>query len=133
MINQKQDGYVAIQIKLKLGDISTEKSRKLVQLVKDYAGDDMRVTINQGLLLKFVRTEYVPFLYTQLNALELAASGFDTLADITSCPGTDTCNLGVTSSTGISLELEKLIEDEFPAFAQNKNIKIKISKGLCWR
>ena len=57
----------------------------------------MRITVNQGLLLKFVRKEVLPLLYSKLNELGLAKPGFDSLHDITVCPGTDTCALGEES------------------------------------
>ena len=39
------------------------------------------------------------------------------IANITACPGTDTCNLGIASSTGIASELEKVLFSEFPSYA----------------
>ena len=57
----------------------------------------------------------------------LAETGYDSTLDITACPGTDTCNLGISSSTGITVELEKVLRNEFPQYANNKEITIKIS------
>ncbi len=128
VFEQKQSGFYAVQIKLPLGNISAETSRGLAQIVHEGAvADDIRVTINQGLLLKYARKEALPYLYYQLNHLELAQPGFGTIADVTACPGTDTCNLGVTNSTGVALELEKLIREEYPELILNSSIDIKIS------
>jgi len=127
VFEQKQKGFFAIQLKVLLGNISSDNARALSALVKDWAGDDIRITINQGFILRFVREEALPYLYTKLDELNLAEPGFDTIMDITACPGTDTCNLGVTNSTAVSVEIEKMLEKEYPHLVDERNIKIKIS------
>lgn len=127
VFQQKQEGYYAVKVRVPLGDIKSPTARKLSQIVRDYAADDMRITLNQGLLLKFIKPENLHSVYTRLKELNLAAPGFDTLADVTACPGTDTCNLGVTNSTALALVLEDMIRDEFPHLVDESLIKIKIS------
>ncbi len=124
---QKQEGFVAIGIKVKLGDFRTDKARKLADLIKEYAGNELRFTLRQDMLIRNVQAELVPFFYQQLSELGFTEAGYNTTKDITACPGTDTCNLGIASSTGIARELEKLIQDEFPQYVQNEDITIKIS------
>ncbi|MBW3544598.1 MAG: HEPN domain-containing protein [Bacteroidetes bacterium] len=128
LFEQKQQGFYAVNIKLQLGNISSETAKALAALIEEgVAANDIRVTINQGLMLKYVRPEALPYLYQRLDALELAEPGFGTIADITACPGTDTCNLGVTNSTGVAQELEQLIKEEYPELIGNSRIDIKIS------
>jgi sulfite reductase (ferredoxin) len=55
------------------------------------------------------------------------ALGYNAISDITACPGTDTCNLGIASSTGIAVELERVLNAEYPQYANNQEITIKIS------
>lgn len=124
---QKQTGFAAIGLRVQNGDIKTPVARKLITLVKAVAADDTRLTNSQGALLKFVREENLPYVFEELNKLNLAEPGFESMADITSCPGTDTCNLGISNSTGITRELERVIKDEFPDLIYNTDIKIKIS------
>jgi sulfite reductase (ferredoxin) len=124
---QKQTGFLGVYIKVQLGNISTEKARELARIVKEYAADDLRITINQGFLLRYVRTEALLPLYNELKKLELVDPGFDSVADITACPGTDTCNLAISNSTHVSVALEKVITEEFPELVYNHDIKIKIS------
>jgi len=124
---QKQAGFVAIGLRIQNGDIKTPVARQLISLVKAAAADDIRLTNTQGMLLKFVREENLPYVFEELNKLGLAEPGFESMADITSCPGTDTCNLGISNSTGITRELEKVIKNEFPDLIYNTDIKIKIS------
>jgi sulfite reductase (ferredoxin) len=62
-----------------------------------------------------------------LNEIGLAEPGFDSTLDITACPGTDTCNLGIASSMGLAKELEKMLTLEYQELIFEKDIKIKIS------
>ncbi len=127
VFEQKQPGWYAVQLRVLLGDMSSDTARALASVVQQFAADDIRVTVNQGYLLRFVAPENLPALFAALNALGLAEPGFDTTADITTCPGTDTCNLGIASSYGITRALERLMADEFPDLVFNDDIKIKIS------
>jgi sulfite reductase (ferredoxin) len=85
------------------------------------------LTLRQNILIRHVREELLPFFYVELQKLGFANSGYNSTADITACPGTDTCNLGISSSTGIAVVLEKVLEEEYPSYLNNKEIAIKIS------
>ena len=127
VIDQKQEGLSAIGIKVHLGDFYTDKARILANLIKNYAGNEIRLTLRQNILIRHVKNELLPFFYNELSKLGFATIGYNSTLDITSCPGTDTCNLGIASSTGISVELERVLKTEFPQYANNKDITIKIS------
>lgn len=124
---QKQEGYVSVGIRVQNGDIKTPVARKLAEIVRDTAADDIRMTNSQGILLRFVKEENLPYLFQKLDELYLAEPGYSSVLDITSCPGTDTCNLGISNSTGITRELEKMMAAEYPELIYNKDITIKIS------
>ncbi|WBX72200.1 nitrite reductase [Tenacibaculum retecalamus] len=127
VIKQKQEGLFAIGIKVHLGDFYTPKARLLADLVKKYAANEIRLTLRQNILIRHIKEELLPFFYVELQKLGFAKAGYNSTADITACPGTDTCNLGISSSTGIAVELEKVLEEEYPAYLNNKEIAIKIS------
>jgi sulfite reductase (ferredoxin) len=127
VFEQKQKGFYGVYVKVPVGDIPTATARKLVDAIKPYVADEIRITQNQGLLLKYVRKEALPALYTGLAGLDLAAPGFDSPADVTTCPGTDTCNLGISNSMTLSRVLEDLIYNEYEELIFNREIKIKIS------
>jgi sulfite reductase (ferredoxin) len=127
VVAQRQDGFHAVWVRVLKGDIPTDKARVLAGLVADYAADDIRITPNQGLLLKYIRTEALPYVFHVLNTLGFALPGFDSTTDITTCPGTDTCNLGITNSMNLAEVLEKFMFDEFPDLIYNQDINIKIS------
>lgn len=127
VIEQKQVGLSAIGIKIHLGDFYTDKARILADLVKKYAGNEIRLSLRQNILIRHVKNELLPFFYVELQKLGFDDTGYESTLDITSCPGTDTCNLGIASSTGVSAELESVLKSEFPQYANNKEITIKIS------
>lgn len=127
VFEQKQQGQFAIKVKIPLGDIKPQTANELASIVDKYATDDIRITVNQGLLFRGIQPENIKKVYDELNKIDLSDPGFDTLADVTACPGTDTCNLGVTNSTALSLELEKMIREEYPHLIDEALIKIKIS------
>lgn len=127
VFKQKQDGFYGVYVKLALGNLSSKLARHFADIVDIYASNELRVTLNQGYLIRFVRPEALKPLFAALDKVTLAEPGFDSVADITACPGTDTCNLGISDSTSISLQLEKVIREEFPELIYNNDIKIKIS------
>ncbi|MFT7901387.1 HEPN domain-containing protein [Tenacibaculum ascidiaceicola] len=127
VFKQKQDGLYAIGIKVHLGDFYTDKARLLADLIKKYGANELRFTLRQNILIRHVREEFLPFFYTELQKLGFADAGYNSLNDITACPGTDTCNLGIASSTGIAAELERVLKAEYPQYVNNKDITIKIS------
>ncbi|WP_051359749.1 nitrite/sulfite reductase [Adhaeribacter aquaticus] len=127
VFEQKQKGYYGVWVRVLKGDISTEKARVIAKLVSEFAADDIRITPNQGLLFKYVRPEALPYVFHVLNSLGFALPGFDSTTDITTCPGTDTCNLGITNSMDLAAVLERMMLDEFPDLIYNNDIKIKIS------
>jgi len=127
LVPQKQEGYVAIGIKVLLGDFYTPEARKLADLVEHYAAGELRFTLRQDILIPYVKKELLPFFYTELEKLGFVEIGYNTAVDITACPGTDTCNLGIASSTGIAEELERVIKAEYPHYIDNPDVTIKIS------
>lgn len=124
---QKQAGYVAIGIKVALGDFYTDKARLLADLIKNYATNELRFSLRQNIVLRHIKEEDLPFFYQELAKLDFVTIGYNTIGDITACPGTDTCNLGIASSTGIAVELERVLATEFPQYSNNQGITIKIS------
>ena len=124
---QKQEGLFAVGIRVPLGDFYTGGARQLADLVKKYAGNEIRLTLRQDILIRHVREEFLPFFYSELKKLGYAEAGYNKTVDITACPGTDTCNLGIASSTGIADVLEDVLKEEYPQFINGKDITIKIS------
>ena len=64
VIPQKQKDFVAIGIKVHLGDFYTPKARLLADLVKKYAANEIRLTLRQNILIRHVKEDMLPFFYT---------------------------------------------------------------------
>ncbi len=127
VFEQKQKGFFGVYVKLPVGNLSSARARQFADIVDAFASNEMRITVNQGYLLRFVRPEALKHLFAALDQMLLAEPGFDSVGDVTACPGTESCNLGISDSTKISLELEKVIREEYPDLIYNNDIKIKIS------
>jgi len=124
---QKQTGYLSVGIAVQTGDISSNKARKLAEVITRFTKNDNRFTIAQSILLRDVKKEHLPALYLALKALDFHRIGFHKTNDIVACPGTDTCNLGIASSYGLARELQKVIEGEFNHLIEAHDLKIRIS------
>jgi sulfite reductase (ferredoxin) len=127
VFEQKQEGYYGVFVKVLLGNFNTEQARKLADIVDTFASKDIRFTIDQNILLKFVKASDLETLYTALTHINLSDSGWNSVADITACPGTDTCNLGISNSTEVASVLEDFIKLEYPELVLEQQLKIKIS------
>jgi sulfite reductase (ferredoxin) len=123
---QSQAGYSTAKINLPLGDYSPAQGRAVAQLMRKYTGDTLRTTVDQNLMFRWVSNADLPALYEELVAVGLGEAGADTITDITSCPGTDTCKLGISSSRGLAAELKrelKVIENELDPAAKSLLVK----------
>lgn len=125
---QRQTGYCTITINLPLGDFTSDQARALADIARKYVGDNMRTTVEQNLVLRFVSEADLPALYTELKAAGLGAAGASTITDIVSCPGTDTCKLGIASSRGLGGQLrEHLLSKDSLLDPAIKELHIKTS------
>ncbi len=123
---QRQPGYSVASVTLPLGDFTPLQGRALADIARRYSSDSLRATVAQNMLLRWIPEAELPRLYLELAALGLGAAGADTVTDITSCPGTDTCKLGISSSRGLAGELRKrlsLVEEKLDPAAKSLHIK----------
>ena len=130
VILQRQAGFVAIQIRCPLGDIGVPQMRGVAELARKFNGGRLRTVISQNLLLPWVRQESVPALYEGLQRLGIAATDAGLLADVTRCPGADTCNIAITHSRGLAASFGEIFSNGGRALVDDqtlKNLSIKIS------
>lgn len=122
---QKQAGYSTVTVKLPLGDITAHQLRALADIARKYVGDSIRLTVEQNIVLRWVADQDLPALYADLKKAHMGDAGAETISDVTSCPGTDTCKLGIAASRGLAGEMrERLANVEDPAV---NALRIKIS------
>jgi sulfite reductase (ferredoxin) len=126
--SQKQSGYFTVKVKLPLGDFTSDQGRVIAELARRFSGNAMRLTADQNLLFRWVSGAEIGALQAELAKIGLAEAGADTITDITSCPGTDTCKLGISSSRGLSRELLKQFSALEPTLSDSaRGLHIKCS------
>ena len=124
---QRQEGFSAVQVKVTRGDLTPEQFRGLAAIMREYSGGYARTTVHQNLLLRWVRDEAVYDVWRRLCDLELGEAGADQVNDVVSCPGTDSCKLGITSSMGLNRAVQERIEAMGITDPLTRGIHIKMS------
>ena len=124
---QRQVGFSAVQVKVVRGDLTPEQLRGLAQIMRDHCGGYARTTVHQNLLLRWVRDEAVYDVWRRLVELGLGDAGSDEITDVVSCPGTDSCKLGITSSMGLNRAVQERVESMDITDPLTRRIHIKMS------
>ena len=125
---QRQPGFVAVTLNLPLGDLTAQQLRGLADVARKFTPDATRTTVEQNLILRWIHEADLPALYLALKQLNLHTPGAQTIADVTACPGTDTCKLGIASSRGLAGELrQRLAVKGWQYDEAVKDIRIKVS------
>src|SRR5690606_3971410 len=104
---QRQPGYVVATIKLPLGDLTASQMRVLADMARKYTRETVRTTIEQNIVFRWVSEADLPEFHAELMRAGLAEEGANTISDVVSCPGTDTCKLGISASRGLAAELHE--------------------------
>jgi sulfite reductase beta subunit-like hemoprotein len=124
---QKQQGFVTVEAKVTRGDLTPEQFRGLAQIMRDFAGGYARTTVQQNFVLRWVREECVYDVWKALAELGLGDAGSREIDDVVSCPGTDSCKLGITSSMGLNQAVQERIESLNVSDELTRKLNIKIS------
>ncbi len=125
---QKQPGYAVATVTLSLGDITSWQMRQLADIARRYVGENVRNTVEQNILLRWVSEADLPGLYGELQRIGLGEAGAGTIMDVTACPGTDTCKLGIASSRGLAAELSERLAAKYQQLDEAiQGLRIKIS------
>jgi sulfite reductase beta subunit-like hemoprotein len=124
---QKQEGFVTVEAKITRGDLTPEQLRGLAEIMRKHSGGYARTTVQQNLVLRWVREESVYDVWQELRELGLGDAGAREIDDVVSCPGTDSCKLGITSSMGVNQAVQERIEAMALTDPLTRQIHIKIS------
>jgi sulfite reductase beta subunit-like hemoprotein len=127
VLAQRQEGFSTVQVKVTRGDLTPEQFRGLAQIMREYCGGHARMTVHQNMVLRWVRDEAVYDVWQRLNALGLGDAGPDQVNDVVSCPGTDSCKLGIVSSMGLNRAVQERIESMDITDPLTRKIHIKMS------
>jgi sulfite reductase beta subunit-like hemoprotein len=124
---QKQGEYSQVTVSLVLGDVTAGQMRALAVLSRAYADGTVRVTVDQNLVLRWVKSGQVPGLYRRLAAAGLAQPGAGSIIDVTSCPGAESCRLAVTQSRGLARLIGDGLNPQSASVRAASDVRIKIS------
>jgi len=127
VVPQRQKGFSTVQVKVTRGDLSPEQFRGLARLMRDHTGGYARTSIHQNIVLRWVRDESLYDVWQRLRELDLGDPGAHEVTDVTSCPGTDSCKLGITSSMGLSEAIQERVEAMGIDDPLTRQIHIKMS------
>jgi len=124
---QKQEGFVTVETKVLRGDLTPEQFRGLAAVMRKYAGGYARTTVQQNFVLRWVREESVYDVWRALSELGLGEAGSREITDVVSCPGTDSCKLGITSSMGLNEAVQERITAMNITDEITRKLNVKIS------
>jgi sulfite reductase beta subunit-like hemoprotein len=124
---QRQEGFSTVQVRVVRGDLTPAQFRGLARIMREHSGGYARTTVHQNLLLRWVRDESVYDVWRALGELGLDGHGADQIGDVVSCPGTDSCKLGITSSMGLNRAVMERIESMAIEDELTRRVHIKMS------
>jgi sulfite reductase beta subunit-like hemoprotein len=124
---QRQEGFSAVQVHVYRGDLTPEQFRGLAAIMREFSGGYARTTVHQNFVLRWVRDEAVYDVWRRLSELGLGDPGADQIDDVVSCPGTDSCKLGITSSMGLNAAVRERIRQMDVTDPLTRKIHIKMS------
>ena len=124
---QRQEGFSTVEVKVTRGDLTPEQFRGLATIMREYTGGYARSTVQQNFVLRWVRDEALYEVWERLAALGLSEAGAREITDVVSCPGTDSCKLGITSSMGLNKAIKERVDSMRITDELTKRIHIKMS------
>ncbi len=124
---QRQEGFSAIEVKIYRGDLTPEQFRGLAAIMREHTGGYARSTVQQNLVLRWVRDEALYDVWQRLTELGLGEAGAREITDVVSCPGTDSCKMGITSSMGLNQAIKERLEQMDVRDGLTRRIHIKMS------
>ena len=124
---QRQEGFSTVEVKVTRGDLTPDQLRSLADIMREFSGGYARTTVHQNLLLRWVRDEAVYDVWRRLEELGLGGAGADEITDVVSCPGTDSCKLGITSSMGLNQAVQERLEHMQIDDPLTRRIHVKMS------
>ncbi|MBA2763371.1 MAG: nitrite/sulfite reductase [Thermoleophilaceae bacterium] len=124
---QRQNGFNAVEVAVVRGDLTPEQFRGLGQIMRDHCGGYARMTVQQNVVLRWVRDESIYSVWKALGELALDEPGADTITDVVSCPGTDSCKMGITSSMGLNAAVRERLAEMDITDPLAKRIHVKMS------
>lgn len=126
VLAQKQPGYAAVRVRVPRGDLEPWQLRGLATLLRERVGDSTRIGIDQSLMIRQVALDHLLPLRAGLVALGLGGARAGGLGDTVTCPGADSCKLGITSPRAVARQMQADLDD-LAADPRLERLRIHIS------
>jgi sulfite reductase beta subunit-like hemoprotein len=127
VVAQRQQGFSAVEVHVVRGDLTPEQLRALADIAREFCSGYIRTTVGQNLVLRWVRDESLYDVWRRLVDLDLGEHGAQRVNDVVSCPGTDSCKLGITSSMGLNAAVRERVAQMDITDPLTKRVHIKMS------
>ena len=128
VIEHKLDGYRGVHVRLKLGDITSTRARGLAKIARQFSSGELRTSIGQNVFLPWVHEDRLYELHRSLKQIDAAEEGVGTVVDVTTCPGSDTCRLGIASAKGLGTAISDSFDNGMADYRElARDLKIKVS------
>ena len=127
LVEQRQPGYIGVWAKVASGDLSSEQFYAIADLTRRFGNGTIRLDFDQNFLFRWVPQDKVYELYQEMQKLDLAEAGVHEITDVTSCPGTDSCKMGITSSMGAGRAAQDTIMDLNIVDPLTRKMNVKVS------
>ncbi len=124
---QRQAGFSTAEVKIAQGNLTPEQFRGVARIMREFTGGHARTSDEQNVVLRWVRNESLYDVWSRLQAIGLGEAGARQINDVVSCPGTDSCKLGITNSMGLAQAIQRRVEALSIDDPLTKKIHIKIS------
>jgi sulfite reductase beta subunit-like hemoprotein len=124
---QRQHGFSTAEVRVIRGDLTPAQFRGLAQIMREFTGGYARTSIQQNIVLRWIRDEALYDLWLRLKELNLGDPGAHEITDVLSCPGTDSCKMGITSSMGLNRAVEGRVASMNIEDPLTRRIHIKMS------
>jgi len=119
-----KDGTVSVNVHIPLGDLTASSFDELASIA-DTTDTIVKLTNRQNVVFCGMRVEDVDYVKERLERALLAEPAVQLSRDVVACPGTDTCNLGLTQSRGLADAITAALENL--GLAEVDGVKINIS------
>ena len=128
VIEHKDPGLRGVHVRVRLGDVTSDRARQLSSVVRRFSRGELRISIDQNVYLPWVQQENLADLYLALKEVSLGDSGTGTVEDVTTCPGSDTCRLGIASAKGLGSAISEAFSGPLADYrALARDVRVKIS------
>ncbi len=113
------------------GNLTAEQFRRLAALADQYGDGAARFTLHQNVVLTGVPGGNTGLLRRRLRESGFRTEGAGELADVVTCPGAATCNLGLTRSMDLGAQLSRALLEEADPLGRQITIRISGCPNSC--